>query len=183
VNRNESFPPGIFGIQAWQKTPCPRCNSYHPRNCAECPNDSPCFDHVCSWSDEENEDNAMTMPPADYDGCRRPCAQSGQHTFIPGECEYAPEPEPTVSISRVYTDTDGQQSIGFDTYTLQGLAELIEDALPGITISLGPNALKLIESGHPVRLSGGECAAMALGAARAVFDRNKESLPETPPNH
>lgn len=65
----------------------------------------------------------------DFDGCNRDCRIKGAHTFVWGCCEHAPKPEPTVSISVVYQDTDGYPSIGFDTYTVDQLAELIEPAL------------------------------------------------------
>lgn len=71
----------------------------------------------------------QTDPTADFDGCRRACRQQSAHTLVRGECEHAPEPEPTVSLSRVYTDTDGRKSIGFDAYTVPELAELITAGL------------------------------------------------------
>ncbi|MFM9629407.1 hypothetical protein ACKI10_17490 [Streptomyces galilaeus] len=66
---------------------------------------------------------------ADYDGCNRRCRLAGAHTLAWGECEHAPQSEPTVSLSCVYTDTDGHPSIGFDTYTVPELARLIEPVL------------------------------------------------------
>jgi hypothetical protein len=71
----------------------------------------------------------MTDQNTDYDGCNRRCRLAGAHTLAWGECEHAPQPEPTVSLSCVYTDTDGHPSIGFDTYTVPELARLIEPVL------------------------------------------------------
>ncbi|KAB1979250.1 hypothetical protein [Streptomyces triticiradicis] len=91
-----------------------------------------------------------TNPP-DYDGCRRACRLAAAHTLVSGECEHAPAPEPTVSLSRVYTDVDGLQSIGFDSYTVPELARLIEPAL-----------------GDPLK---------AAAAARAIVHRNDAEQP------
>ncbi|MFE0490274.1 hypothetical protein [Streptomyces griseoaurantiacus] len=61
------------------------------------------------------------------------------HTLVWGECEYAAEPEPTVSLSRVYVDTDGHKSICFDTFTVPELARLVEpaagDALRAVAVA------------------------------------------------
>lgn len=65
----------------------------------------------------------------DFDGCYRKCHTQGKHTLEYGNCEHADKPEPTVSMSKVYTDTDGHPSIGFDQYTVGQLAELIEPAV------------------------------------------------------
>lgn len=72
-----------------------------------------------------------------FDGCRRACRIAGNHTFVPSECEHAPEAEPTVSMSRVYTDTDGRKSIGFDVYTVESLAALIGPALRTVVLENG----------------------------------------------
>jgi hypothetical protein len=87
-------------------------------------------------------------PQTDFDGCRRACRLAGAHTLVYGECEQAPEPEPTVSLPRVYTAADGRPSIGFDAYTVPQLARLIEAAV-----------------GDPLR---------AAAAARAIVHRNDE---------
>jgi hypothetical protein len=122
----------------------------------------------------------QTETAVDFDGCNRKCRQAGAHTLVWGECEHAPEPEPTVSLPRVYTDTDGFPSIGFDTYTVTQLAELIEPALHTIKIHLGPNALALLERGEEVRLSVGEYVSLALAAADAIVHRNAPSAPAVP---
>lgn len=70
-----------------------------------------------------------TETPPDFDGCNRDCRIKGAHTLVWGGCEHAPRPEPTVSMSVVYRDTDGHNSIGFDTYTVPELARLIEPAV------------------------------------------------------
>ena len=113
--------------------------------------------------------------PVDFDGCRRSCRLAGAHTLVRGECEHAPEPEPTVSMSVVFDDTDGHKSIGFDTYTVQQLAELLEPALRRVTVRLGPNSLAMLERGEPVGLSGGEYADLAREAAHAIVHRNDDT--------
>lgn len=73
----------------------------------------------------------MTTDPHknDFDGCNRECRKAGAHTLSYGRCEHADKPEPTVSMSKVYTDTDGYPSIGYDQYTVTQLADLIEPAI------------------------------------------------------
>jgi hypothetical protein len=117
--------------------------------------------------------------PLDFDGCWWECRKAGAHTLRWGSCEHAPEPEKTVSISRVYLDHDGQPSIGFDTFTVTDLAARIEAALRTVPIRLGPNALAMLQRGDTVSLSGGEYAAMALAAAVALAE--DRSSPETGP--
>ncbi|MEU5596628.1 hypothetical protein [Streptomyces sp. NPDC020298] len=88
-----------------------------------------------------------TDPTADFDGCYRECRIKQKHTLAWGLCEHAAPPEPTVSMSRVYTDPeDGYPSIGYDSYTVPQLARLIEPAL-----------------GDPLK---------AAAAARAIVHRN-----------
>jgi hypothetical protein len=71
-----------------------------------------------------------TETARDFDGCNRECRKAGKHTMRRGGCEYAPKPEPTVSMSKVYTDPeDGYPSIGFDAYTVPELGELITAGL------------------------------------------------------
>ncbi len=111
---------------------------------------------------------------ADMDGCNRRCRTQGSHTRAWGECAFGIEPEPTVSMSRVFTDTDGGRSIGFDRYTLQELADLVEPALRSLDIRLGPNALAMLRRGERVCLSGGEYADLARAAAQAILDRPEE---------
>ncbi len=108
----------------------------------------------------------------DFDGCHRTCRAKGAHSLIWGGCEHATPPEPTVSISAVYDDTDGHKSIGFDSYTVAQLADLIEPALHQVAIQLGPNALALLQPGETVGLSGGEYADLARQAAHAIVHRN-----------
>lgn len=115
--------------------------------------------------------------PADFDGCNSECRKAGKHTLNWGRCEHAIPPEPTVSMSVVYDDTDGHKSIGFDTYTVPQLAELIEPALRTIKICIGPNARALLERGQEVRLSAGEYASLALAAADAIVHRNDPKDP------
>ncbi|MFJ4847579.1 hypothetical protein [Streptomyces sp. NPDC088733] len=113
--------------------------------------------------------------PADFDGCARACRKPRVHTLVWGECEHAPEsarPEPTVSMSHVFVDYDGHNSIGFDSYTLQQLADLIELALRTVPVRLGPNALAMLQRGETVGLSGGEYADLARAAADAILNRN-----------
>lgn len=121
-------------------------------------------------------------------GCARDCSE--QHTYAWGRCALAPasaRPEPTVSMPVVYDDAGGLKSIGFDTYTVAGLAELIEPALHTIKIRLGPNARGMLERGEEVRLTAGEYASLALAAADAIVHRNdvnnaEQSARTTPDN-
>lgn len=110
----------------------------------------------------------------DFDGCHRTCRVKGVHSLIWGGCEHATPPEPTVSMSVVYDDTDGHKSIGFDLYTVQQLADLIEPALRRVAVRLGPNALAMLQRGETVALSGGEYADLAREAAHAIVHRNDE---------
>lgn len=102
----------------------------------------------------------MTEPtPAaeDFDGCNRECRRAGAHTLRWGGCEHAPEPEPTVSMSKIYTDPeDGYPSIGFDSYTVRQLGELITAGLRA--------------SDLPV--NGDDLVDVGLVAARAIVHRN-----------
>lgn len=71
---------------------------------------------------------ALHFPP-EFDGCNSECRRAGKHTLNWGLCEHAVKPEPTVSMSKVYRDTDGGTSIGFDVYTVPQLAELIRKGM------------------------------------------------------
>ena len=105
---------------------------------------------------------------ADFDGCNRECRKAGAHTLRWGGCEHAPRPEPTVSMSRVYTDpADGYPSIGYDTYTVAQLGELITAGLR--TSDLPVNGDDLVDVG--------------LVAARAIVHRNDDppAVPVPPP--
>lgn len=104
-----------------------------------------------------------------YDGCHRECWKAAAHTLNWGLCAHAVEPPPTASLSHVYTDAeDGQRSIDFDRFTVAELAELIEPALSGVGIRLGPTARALIQDGHEVWLSSDEIRRLALAAADAI---------------
>lgn len=116
--------------------------------------------------------------PPGFDGCHRACRTKGVHSLVWGGCEHAVEPEPTVSMSVVYTDpADGNLSIGFDMYTIQQLADLIEPALRNVGVRLGPNALAMLQRGEPVRLAGGEYADLAREAAHAIIHRHDDPTP------
>lgn len=117
-----------------------------------------------------------TETAVDFGGCNRKCRQAGAHTLVWGECEHAPEPEPTVSLSRVYKAADGFPATGFDTYTVQQLAELLEPALRRVTVRLGPNSRALLERGETVGLSGGEYADLAREAAHAIVHRTAPAV-------
>lgn len=112
------------------------------------------------------------MNSDDFDGCSRDCCDLGIHTDIWGRCEKAPQPEPTVSMSAVAEDPDGHSYIAFDTYNLEGLADLIEPALRGVKITLGPNSLTALRHGNVLALTSGEIRALALEAAHAIIHRN-----------
>jgi len=94
--------------------------------------------------------------------------------MVPGECEKAPMPEPTVSMSAIAVEPSGETCIVFDTYDLEGLADLIEPALRNVKIRLGPNSLAAIRHGNTLTLTSGELRAMALEAAHAIIHRNEK---------
>jgi hypothetical protein len=114
----------------------------------------------------------------DFTGCHRECRIKGKHSRVWGGCEFGIKPEPTVNMSKVFTDTDGYPSIGYDSYTVDQLTDLIEPALKGITVHLGPNSSAAARRGEPFRLSGGEMWAIARQAAHAIVHRNN---PDRPP--
>ena len=100
-------------------------------------------------------------------GCARDCTE--QHTYTWGRCALAPEsarPEPTVSMSVVYDDSDGHKSIGFDTYTVAGLADLIEPV-----INEG-------EDGFAKPYDDDYGRWLAEKAAKAIVHRNDKTEPE-----
>jgi hypothetical protein len=101
----------------------------------------------------EASDGTTDQNP-DFDGCNSECRKAGKHSLRWGGCEQATPPEPTVSMSVVYTDHDGGPSIGFDTYTVPELARLIEPVL-----------------GDPLK---------AAAAARRIVHRHDEQLPAVP---
>ena len=107
----------------------------------------------------------MTTDPRGFDGCYRACRIKQEHTLQWGGCEYAASPEPTVSISKVVTDTDGYPSIGFDQYTAQQLADLIE---PGLRAA-------------GVRVSAGRYADLATAAAVAIITRHRKAVESPQP--
>ncbi|MFE0472563.1 hypothetical protein ACFW2V_13210 [Streptomyces sp. NPDC058947] len=91
-----------------------------------------------------------------FDGCYRKCRIRREHTLEYGGCEHADKPEPTVSMSKVFTDTDGHPSIGYDQYTVQQLADLIESALRDAD----------------TEVSADHFPDLAQAAARAIVHRN-----------
>lgn len=96
-------------------------------------------------------------------GCARDCSE--QHTYTWGRCALAPEsarPEPTVSMSHVYDDVDGGKSIGFDSYTVPQLGELITAGLRA--------------SDLPV--NGDDLVDVGLVAAHAIVHRNDANSAE-----
>lgn len=118
----------------------------------------------------------------DFDGCHRECRVKGKHSRVWGGCEFGIRPEPTVSMSKVYTDPeDGYPSIGFDSYTVDQLTDLIEPALKGLTVHLGPNSTAAVRRGEPFRLSGGEMWVVARQAAHAIVHRNNPDRPPLAP--
>lgn len=101
----------------------------------------------------------------DFDGCHRACRVKAAHSLIWGGCEHAAPPEPTVSMSMIYTDPeDGYLSIGFDTYTVAELGELITAGLRA--------------SDLPV--NGDDLVDIGLVAARAIVHRNDKPEPNNP---
>jgi len=118
----------------------------------------------------------MPTPEEDFDGCNSECRRAGTHTLRWGGCEHAPEPEPTVSMSVVYQDHDGQNSIGFDTYTVPQLADLIADAF----VTPQPGSLL-------IPMDRAWANGIALHAAKAIVHRNDannaEQSPRTTPDN
>ena len=43
-------------LETWQVEPCWRCGVHHPGYCDLCSNHPPCADHVCSWTEEEEDE-------------------------------------------------------------------------------------------------------------------------------
>lgn len=129
-----------------------------------------------------------TDQTADFDGCNRRCRLAGAHTLAWGECEHAPKPEPTVSLSRVYTDTDGYPSIGFDAYTVPELARLIEPAL-GDPLKAAAAARRIVHrhdelpAAVPVPPPADRAAlrAAVTAAVDRAFDAWKQGLGTTRP--
>jgi hypothetical protein len=119
----------------------------------------------------------------DFDGCHRECRTKGRHSKVWGGCEFGIKPEPTVSMSKVYTDpADGLPSIGFDSYTVDQLTELIEPSLKDIRVHLGPNSTAAVRRGESFRFSGGEIWTIARQTAHAIVHRNDPGRPDlTPP--
>lgn len=115
----------------------------------------------------------------DFDGCHSECRRKGEHSRIWGGCEFGIKPEPTVNMSVVYRDTDGQNSIGYDSYTVDQLAELIEPALQRVRLRLGPNASAAVARGEAISLSGGEMWHVGREVAHAIIHRNDAD--RTPP--
>lgn len=124
------------------------------------------------------------MKDTNFDGCRRECRIKGEHTRTWGGCEFGVEPEPTVSMSMIYTDpSDGYPSIGTDDYNLQQLTDLIEPAVRRVKIQFGPNSLAVISRGATLGLSGGESAAIAREVAYEIIHRNdKDRTTPAPAN-
>lgn len=110
-----------------------------------------------------------------FDGCHRECRTKGRHSRVWGGCEFAEPPEPTVSMSKVFTDTDGHPSIGFDVYTADQLAEdIIEPTLRGIRMYLGPEVAEAVARGESILPFGEEESGMEVARwiARAIIRRN-----------
>lgn len=102
-----------------------------------------------------------------FDGCSRACRKAAAHTQQSG-CEFAPEPEPAITLMRPRLMADGEMSLVGERVLLTDLADQIEAALRTVPIRLGPNALAMLQRGETVGLSGGEYADLARVAARAL---------------
>jgi hypothetical protein len=109
---------------------------------------------------------------SDFDGCNITCRTAGKHTQVHGSCERAVAPEPTISLLVTVPGVDDMPAIAFDTYTVEGLADLIEPAVRNVRIQLGPNSLAAIRNGNTLTLTSGEVRALALEAAHAIIHRN-----------
>ena len=118
-----------------------------------------------------------TLPAPDtdgLDGCARACRTRGAHTRVWGDCAYGIEPEPTVTMGKTYVAEDGYPAIGYDQYTVQELADLIEPALRNVTVGLRPDTLVMLQRGQTVGLSLSEYADLAREAAHAIVHRNDQ---------
>ena len=118
--------------------------------------------------DSELQDN-------DFAGCHRECRTRGEHSRVWGGCEFGIRPEPTVSMSKVYPDSDGHNSSGFDVYTASQLAEdVIEPALRGIRMLLGPEMTEAVLRGESILPFGEEGSGIEVAGwiARAIIQRN-----------
>ena len=118
----------------------------------------------------------MSTDETAFDGCRRDCRKKGTHTLVWGECEFAPRPEPTVSMSKVYTAADGHPSIGYDVYTAEQLAEdIIEPVLRGLRMAVGPAQMHELSQGRPIRPFADEENGMLVASliAKAIIGRNE----------
>jgi hypothetical protein len=125
-------------------------------------------------------------PTADFDGCNRKCRKAAAHTRVWGECEFGIQPEPTVSMSRVYTDFDGCPSIGFDQYTVDQLAELLDPVLGSVAMRARTGSVDLAHlAAHAIVHRNDEPAA-ASAVVASPTDRGAAiaSCPgyETSPN-
>lgn len=109
----------------------------------------------------------------DFDGCHRTCRVKGAHSLIWGGCEHAVPPEPTVSMSKVYVDTDGHNSIGFDMYTVPELAELIERGLRAAPFQ----ELRADDDINGPLVIKAYLADLARTAAHAIVHRNDGPTP------
>lgn len=117
----------------------------------------------------------MNLKDKDFDGCHRECRTKGEHSRVWGGCEFGIRPEQTVSMSKVYPDTDGHNSIGFDVYTAEQLAEdIIEPVLRGVRMWLGPEASAAVRRGESIRPFEREEDGMEVARiiARAIIRRN-----------
>lgn len=95
----------------------------------------------------------------EFGRCYRACRIKQWHTLVWGGCAHAINPEPTVSMSKVYKDPeDGYPSIGYDSYTVEQLARLIEPALRA----------------SDVEVSADRFDELARVAAHAIVHRNEE---------
>lgn len=92
-------------------------------------------------------------PEEDFYGCHHACRKAGEHTLGLG-CEMGPEPEPTVSISRRAIASDGHPVTTFDTYTAEGLAEVIAPAVGNRIVALAA-AQAVLERHRPEITVGG----------------------------
>lgn len=110
----------------------------------------------------------MTDPIADFDGCHRECRKAGKHTLRWGGCEHAPEPEPSITIMRARTASDGYPELVGERSTVTELADHIETALRTVPIRLTNLSLRLLSEGREMHLTEDEYAAMARAVATAL---------------
>lgn len=105
-----------------------------------------------------------------YDvGCHRSCQV--EHSNILGLCALAdtrPADMPTLSILRIVNAPNGEQVIATEQLTFMALTDVVKEAMKEVTITIGPNSLRLLQEGSTLPLTEGEYQNMAIAVAAAL---------------